>query len=1199
MVKSNKFIQAYKKLNLVIYSCRLNYNKKTQKKTISECQSNINMNNYNDDYINDNHNGFLMKMGTTLQDNNILVGLDIDNKDNHFEKIGSKEIEVLNGMDKWINMLEQNNINSIDDIDTPIQQTANNGLHYLFKVNKNDYSQLKTINGLYIDDKKYSIDFKANNQCLIVEPSMYIKGDETKYYKWLKSPEEQPIQYMPLFIYNTLLKSKPPKIIKEKQTCNNIVYETDNELTLYKVDLLNNLNPDRFHNGNDWRFMARLFNNLQLPLELFIEYSKTSTKYESNNDCKIQYNKYNNDSKYNIKTLEYLSFKDDKINHKTIQTQHCKVIQTLNVDKRTNENKYDMITINDRYLIDNKISYNKNQNTLTQNIDKWMTTDIKSLNIKSPYDTGKTQVLRQIIQCYNPKKILFISYRKTLSYDIRSKFNNLGFKSYLNEDLNSDRLIIQIESLYKIRNLDNTHISDTEDEINYYDLIIIDEVESIMNQFSSSTLGDKKKETFNLLDNLLFTCNKIITLDGDMDIRTYDFINGFGSMINIVNKAITHNKKINIMKNKDDFMDMIYTDLNNDKKIAIASMTSNEVETINTIILEKYPNKEVLIYTGLTADEDKAALSNMDKIFKSADVILYSPTITAGVSYDVSDYDDYFDKVYGIICSNSCSSRDFKQQLNRIRKIKDDNIYVLNISPMKNNNNTSFYNFDDVKQQLLIQNDIVLTRQRQVLYIDGNKKVIEKKVLTNYDINYIHNLVEKKNNNVYYFMHNMELLFIKSGYEFNYIDDKKTKSEGGQSLNMILSAQDLTNNDFTNLLEKQQKGKTTRVENLELKKHFIKLDYGLNIIDEKIIKPLYKKQNIYNNIKMILNDKNIKINDDNYTLNKMIKINKIKEIINKLGFTTLNDVINYDTYNENLLNLYNHEEWKQIDILFNNCKNKIKQDNLQTFINKVFLNYGITFIKSKKTILKPLLNKKGVQVKDKVTKQPKFKESKIKGEYETIQININKIYSDLIAANVYTNKLNIDDSMKDLFIFNKDDNIYANYLKTYISVDINKNMFDNSDDEDDESEIFINKISVDIYDQVMKDNNINIVDEKLIKLLDETLIKPSMISSKLRTTISKLDDGIDEDVNTSICTCLFDINKQTKTCNKSFCYNEKREVKTIINIDEDYTIDNDLTKEERKIHKKKCIKQSQENYKKTNLDLIKKVNRVYGIGSVY
>ena len=76
------------------------------------------------------------------------------------------------------------------------------------------------------------------------------------------------------------------------------------------------------------------------------------------------------------------------------------------------------------------------------------------MSIKSAYDTGKTEMIKAIINEYQPVKVLFISYRVSLSVDLYNKFNILNFKSYLDKDYTSNRLIIQIESLTKLLNND-------------------------------------------------------------------------------------------------------------------------------------------------------------------------------------------------------------------------------------------------------------------------------------------------------------------------------------------------------------------------------------------------------------------------------------------------------------------------------------------------------------------------------------------------------------------------------------------------------------------------------------------------------------------------------------------------------------------------------------------------------------------------
>jgi len=59
-----------------------------------------------------------------------------------------------------------------------------------------------------------------------------------------------------------------------------------------------------------------------------------------------------------------------------------------------------------------------------------------------------------------------------------SNFSLFNFKIYTDNDFDADKLIIQAESLLKL-------INDKSD-IKKYDLIIIDEVESILRQFNST-----------------------------------------------------------------------------------------------------------------------------------------------------------------------------------------------------------------------------------------------------------------------------------------------------------------------------------------------------------------------------------------------------------------------------------------------------------------------------------------------------------------------------------------------------------------------------------------------------------------------------------------------------------------------------------------------------------------------------------------
>jgi hypothetical protein len=122
-----------------------------------------------------------------------------------------------------------------------------------------------------------------------------------------------------------------------------------------------------------------------------------------------------------------------------------------------------VIKINSQFLTSNKIKdYQNNMNTSSVNMDKQLyafmrSTSIKSLSVKSPYGSGKTFLLKKVMEYsdfmdYN-KKILYLSYRKTLTMDLLTNFKRYGFVSYQDTTLDlpkCDRLIIQVESLHKI-----------------------------------------------------------------------------------------------------------------------------------------------------------------------------------------------------------------------------------------------------------------------------------------------------------------------------------------------------------------------------------------------------------------------------------------------------------------------------------------------------------------------------------------------------------------------------------------------------------------------------------------------------------------------------------------------------------------------------------------------------------------------------
>ena len=119
--------------------------------------------------------------------------------------------------------------------------------------------------------------------------------------------------------------------------------------------------------------------------------------------------------------------------------------------------------------------------------------------------------------------------------------------------------------------------------------MIIDEIESVLNHFTSPHLEQKHKtarNTFNLLKNICAASStKMLCMDADYNLRAFKFSENFGTSLLVHNVYNTQMKTFNMTRNKEYFLAQICADLNNGLKICIASMSSGDILGIENEIL--------------------------------------------------------------------------------------------------------------------------------------------------------------------------------------------------------------------------------------------------------------------------------------------------------------------------------------------------------------------------------------------------------------------------------------------------------------------------------------------------------------------------------------------------------------------------------------------------------------------------------------
>ena len=261
-------------------------------------------------------------------------------------------------------------------------------------------------------------------------------------------------------------------------------------------------------------------------------------------------------------------------------------------------------------------------------ISQFLQTPNSVLKIKGVMNSGKSNVISEIIKQRN-NRTLFITMRRSLSYDIKNKYKDYNVKHYL-EHLNSeystryrigDSLVIQLDSLYKI---------DPQD----FDIIIIDEFESMclhtqQNMQNSPYYIQNMKHL-----KILFEQKQIVIADA--------FLNNFSSELYFKNKVEFFIKNeyqdktaVNIYSDKQVMIDELISCVQKKQynEIVTASFTTlNEMEVVNNILLSH--GYKVAIINSKTTEDVKKLIYELfnEKYHNKYDVILFSPTITVGIS---------------------------------------------------------------------------------------------------------------------------------------------------------------------------------------------------------------------------------------------------------------------------------------------------------------------------------------------------------------------------------------------------------------------------------------------------------------------------------------------------------------------------------------------------------------------------------------
>ena len=317
--------------------------------------------------------------------------------------------------------------------------------------------------------------------------------------------------------------------------------------------------------------------------------------------------------------------------------------------------------------------------------------------LKSRWGTGKTHhIINELISHYesNNIKVLMITESNALNSKLCEDY---GFVSHQDDKYKNpntldrnNKVVCSIQSLHRLVNTD-------------YDILVVDEIQSILNAYSSSSTFKnlphnlKAYNMYDLLIQKIKDSNKSLLCDADIQQNYIEALTeqlGKDNMEIVKNTQLAFsNYKIKIYTDYTDILNHLTKKiLHTDSKIAIASASRAKIDEyivdINKLLIENKVEKKIIavissygvkLYSnGIenTNNIDKQeTLKNIDKfvIDNDVDLLFYSPTIKTGISFNTKDYFDY---TFAFGECNSIVFCEFLQMLFRVRNLRQKEILV-------------------------------------------------------------------------------------------------------------------------------------------------------------------------------------------------------------------------------------------------------------------------------------------------------------------------------------------------------------------------------------------------------------------------------------------------------------------------------------------------------------------------------------------
>jgi len=304
----------------------------------------------------------------------------------------------------------------------------------------------------------------------------------------------------------------------------------------------------------------------------------------------------------------------------------------------------------------------------------------RTVVIAAQMGTGKTALLSTLKSITRPAmSVLILGVRVLLTHDLHARLSRgtspilpqlVHYQTTGHQQLaDHAQVVVQADSLLRLVQRDGS--------FRRYDVVVLEEIESLLSHLSSSTLCDKRRLIGDALLALANTASLVLVLDADIGERGYEFLRmtradtDTNIYRNLATPLARKHLWIPVLRS---WLARILYSVHKGEPCYVVSNSKRAIDVVEKLIHSFKPEARVRTYTSETDNCIKRAVSECNEDWTTYDVVMWSPVISAGVNFDPPVPHFYRGFVYAT--DRSACARDICQQAGRVRRVISNEIYV-------------------------------------------------------------------------------------------------------------------------------------------------------------------------------------------------------------------------------------------------------------------------------------------------------------------------------------------------------------------------------------------------------------------------------------------------------------------------------------------------------------------------------------------